>query len=136
VPATFVVSSTRLEAMVGDRLSPLPPSDLTAYAPHAPTGAVDGRLISVYGDALLAGQNQIVALNRGRREGLERGHVLALWRSGRSTIDTTDAARTPMQLPDERHGLLFVFSVFERVSYALIVSVKEPVRAGDRFTQP
>ena len=136
IPATFVVSSTRLEAMVGDRLSPMPQQDLAAYAPRPPAGPVDGRLISVYGDALLAGQNQIVAPNRGKREGLERGHVLALWRAGRVTVDTTDAARTPIQLPDERHGLLFVFSVFDRVSYALILSVKEPVRAGDRFTQP
>jgi LysM repeat protein len=136
VPATFVISSTRLEAGVGDRLSPLPPSDLSAYAPHAPSAPIDGQLISVYGDALLAGQNQIVALNRGRREGLERGHVLALWRAGSTTPDPTDATRTVIQLPDERHGLLFVFKVFERVSYALIVSVKEPVRAGDRFTQP
>ena len=32
--------------------------------------------------------------------------------------------------------MLFVFRVFDRMSYALILSVKDPVRAGDRFTQP
>ena len=41
-----------------------------------------------------------------------------------------------MRLPDERHGLLFVFRVFERVSYALILNVQYPVTAGDLFTQP
>jgi len=41
-----------------------------------------------------------------------------------------------MKLPDERHGTLFVFRVFDRMSYALILSVKDPVRAGDRFTEP
>ena len=41
-----------------------------------------------------------------------------------------------MRLPDERHGMLFVFRTFDRVSYALILSVQQPVRAGDRFTQP
>ena len=41
-----------------------------------------------------------------------------------------------MQLPDERSGLLFVFRVFDRVSYALILSAVDPVRAGDRITQP
>jgi hypothetical protein len=41
-----------------------------------------------------------------------------------------------MRLPDERHGLLFVFRVFERVSYALILTVKDPVHPGDRFSQP
>jgi LysM repeat protein len=136
VPATFVVSSTRLEAGVGDRLAPVPPRDLTAFAPHAPAQPVDGRIVSIYGEALTAGQNQIVALNRGQRDGMERGHVLALWRAGSNAVDTTSGGRTPIVLPDERHGLLFVFSVFDRVSYALILSVHEPVRPGDRFTQP
>jgi LysM repeat protein len=136
VPATFRVSTVRVEAGVGDRLAPAPPADLAAYAPHAPASPVEGRLVSIYGEALTAGQNQIVALNRGARDGIERGHVLALWRAGELTIDRTDPQRAAMQLPDERHGLLFVFRVFERVSYALILSVQEPVRPGDRFTRP
>jgi hypothetical protein len=136
VPATFTVSSTRLEANIGDRLSPVPQRDLAAYAPRAPTSPVAGRIISIYGEALNAGQNQIVALNRGTRDGLERGHVLALWRAGKPAVDRTVEPRQPMLLPDERHGLLFVFRVFDRVSYALILQVMEPVSAGDRFTQP
>ncbi|MBK8527696.1 MAG: LysM peptidoglycan-binding domain-containing protein [Rubrivivax sp.] len=136
VPATFTISSTRLEAVIGDRLSPVPQSDLAAYVPHAPSAPVEGRIASVYGEAVLAGQNQIVALNRGARDGMERGHVLALWRAGRTTMDRTDGQRTAMRLPDERHGLLFVFRVFDRVSYALILSVQDPVGVGDRFTQP
>jgi len=136
VPATFNIKSIRLEAGVGDRLSPTPQRDLSAYAPHAPKAPMDGRILSIYGEALSAGQNQIVTLNRGAREGMERGHVLALWRAGVRTTDSTDIKRTALQLPDERHGLLFVFRVFERVSYALILNVQDPVRPGDRFTQP
>ncbi len=137
VPSTFRVTSTRLEAGVGDRLSPVPQQDLLAFVPRAPDAAMEGRIVSVYGESVRAGQNQVVALNRGKRDGLERGHVLALWRAGRAATDTTTAGeRTAMRLPDERHGVLFVFRVFERVSYALIVSVQEPVQAGDRFTQP
>jgi hypothetical protein len=136
VPATFAVSSIRKEIGVGDRLAPVPPRDFTAYAPHAPSQPVDGRIVSVYGESLIAGQNQIVALNRGAKDGMERGHVLALWRAGAVTTDKTDPTRPAMKLPDERHGLLFVFRVFDRVSYALILNVQEPVRAGDRFTQP
>jgi hypothetical protein len=136
VPATFRVSSTRLEANIGDRLSPVPQRDLTAFVPHAPANPLQGRIVSIYGDGLLAGQNQIVALNRGARDGLERGHVLALWRAGRPSVDKTGAKRQDIQLPDERHGHLFVFRVFDRVAYALILSVQDQVRAGDRFTQP
>ena len=136
VPATFTVTSARLEAGIGDRLSPVPQRDLTAFAPRAPATPVSGRIISIYGDALTGGQNQIVALNRGSADGLERGHVLALWRAGSLAVDRTVKPVQPLQLPDERHGLLFVFRVFERVSYALILNVQDPVQAGDRFSQP
>ena len=114
----------------------MPAREYTNYAPHAPQAPLDGQIVSIYGDALTAGQNQIVALNRGAREGIERGHVLALWRDGVRTIDKTDPTRALMKLPDERHGMLFVFRVFDRMSYALILSVKDPVKPGDRFSQP
>ncbi len=136
VPAAFRVTSTRLEAVVGDRLSPVPQQELVAYVPRAPANPVDGRIVALYGDGLRAGQNQVVSINRGERDGIERGHVLALWRAGRPAVDATSVDKAVMRLPDERHGLLFVFRVFERVSYALILHVQDPVRSGDRFSQP
>lgn len=136
VPATLVIKSNKQEIGVGDRLSPVPARSFSRYVPHAPASDVAGQIISIYGDALTAGQNQIVALNRGNRDGLERGHVLALWRDGRRITDRTGDKREDIKLPDERHGVLFVFQTYERVSYALIISVKEPVSPGDRFTQP
>jgi hypothetical protein len=136
VPATFKVTSIRQEAGVGDRLAVVPAREFTNYAPHAPQGPIDGQIVSLYGDALTAGQNQIVALNRGAVDGIERGHVLALIRKGERVVDSTDPSRPVIKLPDERHGLLFVFRVFDRMSYALILSVKDPVKPGDRFTQP
>jgi hypothetical protein len=53
-----------------------------------------GRSSSIYGEALTAGQNQIVSLNRGARDGMERGHVLALlarWRP----LDRQDRPDSP-----------------------------------------
>ena len=136
VPATFTVTSIRQEAGIGDRLSPVPSREYTNYAPHPPAGPVSGQIVSIYGDGLTAGQNQIVSINKGADDGMERGHVLALYRDGKVVVDETDKSRPKIKLPDERHGLLFVFRVFEHMSYALILSVKEPVAAGDRFTQP
>ncbi len=136
VPATFRLTSTRLEAVVGDRLSPVPQQELVAYVPRPPSSPVEGQVVSVYGDGMRAGQNHVVVINRGEKNGMERGHVLALLRAGVPAVDTTSADKAAMRLPDERHGLLFVFRVFERVSYALILNVQGPVRAGDRFTQP
>ncbi len=136
VPATFTVTSVRQEAGIGDRLAVVPPREYTNYAPHAPQGPLEGQIVSLYGDALTAGQNQIVALNRGAKDGMERGHVLALVHTGERVVDRTDPSKPTIKLPDEQHGLLFVFRVFDRMSYALILSVKEPVSPGDRFTQP
>lgn len=136
VPHTIRVTSLREEADVGVRLAPLPARDTEAFAPHSPNGPVDGRIVSIYGDGKVAGQNQIVAINRGAQDGMERGHVLALWAKGGIKRDSTTGDRATLAIPDERHGTLFVFRVFERVSYALILQAEQPVQAGDRFSQP
>jgi hypothetical protein len=62
--------------------------------------------------------------------------VLALWRDGRVVRDMTVETKPELKLPDERSGLLFVFRVFERTSYALIMSSQDVIKTGDRFTQP
>lgn len=136
VPATLRIKQVRQEVGIGDRLAPAPQRNLERYVPHAPDHPMAGQIVSVYGEALNAGQNQIVALNRGRRDGVERGHVFALWRDGDRVTDRTAERPQAIKLPDERHGVLFVFQVYERVSYALIIQVKEPVKPGDRFTEP
>ena len=136
VPATFEILSAKEEVGVGDRLATVPPRDFASFTPRAPSSPVAGQVVQVYGDALIAGQNQVVAINRGARDGIERGHVLAVLRDGERRIDTTYERPQAIKLPDERHGLMFVFRTFDRVSYALLLQVQEPVRAGDRFTQP
>jgi len=136
VPATVRIQQAKQEVGIGDRLAPAPQRNLERYVPHAPDKPMAGQIAAIYGDALNAGQNQIVALNRGKRDGVERGHVLALWRDGAAAVDKTQERAQAIKLPDERHGVLFVFEVYERVSYALIISVKEPVKPGDRFSEP
>jgi LysM domain len=135
VPGTVQVTRVRQEVMVGDRLSPVPAREFESVVPHAPA-QMAGAIVSIYGEALTAGQNQIVVINRGTRDGMEKGHVLALWRAGAEIRDITDPDKRRVKLPDERHGLLYVFRPFEKMSYALILSVQEPVKPGDRFTQP
>jgi hypothetical protein len=137
VPATVRVLQAREEVTVGDRLAAAEPTDFRSFMPRPPEQPTNGRIVSVYGDALMAGQNQVVAINRGKNAGLERGHVLALLRDGGFARDTTYAGPAQsIKLPDEQHGMLFVFRVFDQVSYALVIESQHPVRAGDRFTQP
>jgi hypothetical protein len=83
-----------------------------------------------------AAQNQVVAINRGTRDGMEVGHVMAILKDGARVVDKSDEERPLMKLPDERNGLLMVFRTFDRLSYALILEITDGVRVGDRLTNP
>ena len=137
VPATIDIVGIKEEIRVGDRLLPEPDRVLTSYAPRAPATAVDARVVSIYGSSVrTAAQNQVVAINRGSKDGMETGHVLAIQKAGARIIDKTVATRDPLRLPDERNGLLMVFRTFDRVSYGLILEITEGVRVGDRLVNP
>lgn len=136
-PATIDVISSKEEIHVGDRLLPEPNYEFLTYIPHAPANPVQGRVVSVYGSSIVnAGQNQVVSINLGKADGIDRGTVLAVLRDGSTKTDPEDAQRTRLKLPDERNGLLMVFRTFERVSYALILEISDTVRVGDRLVSP
>src|SRR2546423_4161664 len=84
-PATVQIVNSKKEISAGDRLIPAPPPTIPQYVPHAPTSAVTGRIIGLY-DALatsVGGRDSIISINRGRGHGLEGGHRLSAFRSGR-----------------------------------------------------
>lgn len=137
VPATLDIVAAKEEMRVGDRLMAEPPRELRSYVPRAPSSPLAGQIVSVYGNAVAwAAQNQIVVVNRGSRDGMERGHVMAILKDGERLRDRTDSARPDLKLPDERNGLLMVFRTFERLSYALILQATDGVKVGDRFANP
>ncbi len=74
----------------------------------------------------------------GKAQGLGLGQVLALHRLGATVPDASTKVHgaAPVKLPDERYGLGFVFRVFERVSYALVMDVARPVNPLDVVQNP
>jgi hypothetical protein len=89
------------------------------------------------------GVQDVVTLSKGRNDGLEPGHVLALLRRGRNNVEQTTnrkwygaGAVETTKLPDERYGLVFVFRTFDRVSYALVMSASRTVLIGDVVMTP
>ena len=83
------------------------------------------------------GSFQVVVLNRGTREGIEIGHVLAIHQTGATIIDRVKKAfRSKVKLPDEMAGLLMVFRTFEKVSYALVMKATRPIHVLDAVRNP
>jgi hypothetical protein len=141
-PATVQLTTVTQEVGTGDKLLPVGVPEVPKYAPHAPAVFMQGRVIGIYGGLGKlgeAGPQSIITLNRGRADGVEVGHVFALYRPGPLIADAS--ARTggkPMtfKLPDERYGLAFVFRIYDRVSYALVMRISRPVNPLDVVQTP
>ncbi len=103
------------------------------YPKPSPEG-VEGKILSVLSGVRDAGQFNVVALNRGAREGLDAGHVFAIYRRGERIKDPV--TKEFVTLPQERSGELMVFKVFEKVSYGLIMQSTDVVSIGDELRQP
>lgn len=138
VPATVTLSATKEEVRAGDRLLPAPARAFANYTPRAPELDVDASVVSIYGSSSVtyAAQNQVVAINKGSEDGIEAGHVLSLLTKGSRIKDSTDANKAMIKLPSEINGTAMVFRTFDRVSYALILEIRDGVRVGDRLVNP
>ena len=124
------------EVRITDRLLPNEDRVLDAtFHPRAPTEEiVDGFMIAVDGGVSQIGPLDIVVLNRGEREGLEIGHVLAVYQSGQVVHD--QIAGDNVSLPDVRAGLAMVFEVFEKASYAIVLKTNRPLKVMDKIKNP
>jgi hypothetical protein len=165
-PASADIVKAKEEIFARDRLVPSNDNVETSFVPHAPDSEISGRIIGIYGGVAEAGPESIVSISRGTADGIEVGHVLAINRYGRIIKDPEppkeketsfkskvkaaftfkkDPEKTPgklvlepgmVKLPDERIGLLMVFRVFERVSYALVMQASQPVNKLDSVNTP
>ena len=137
--STIRITRSVQEINKGDRLIQ-PPGIITSnYVPHAPGKPISARVISIYGGVSQAGQNAIITLNKGARDGLENGHVLAMYRKGETMTEKGKgffAKDTKFDLPNTRYGLLFVFRTFDKISYALVLQTSLPVELLDRVQTP
>lgn len=137
-PATIRITKSSQEINIGDRLVEMQEATTSAYVPHAPEKTILGRIVSAYGGVAEVGKGSIVTLNKGTRDGLEVGHVLALYRHGRNISPGVhdDTSPETVKLPDERYGLVFVFRVFDKLSYALVMQSERPVHVLDDVRTP
>ena len=132
---TMRLSRSREEIRIGDRLlrQEERPIDSTFF-PSPPVGDVEGTILAVEGGLTQVGKLDVVVINRGSREGMTPGNVLAMYKRGNKIKDRVGGGS--VQLPDERAGLLMVFRSFEKVSLALILEAERGIAVNDKVRNP
>lgn len=133
--ATLALNRTTQEVRRGDRLLPEETRRINAsFFPSAPGNTIEGRLLAVEGGVSQVGFMSVVVVNKGAREGLKEGNLLAIYKSGEVVHD--EVANESVKVPDFRAGLLMIFRVFDKVSYGLVLKAERPLRVGDRVRNP
>lgn len=137
-PATLNVLHSSREALVGDRLIAVPEREesLFNFVPSAPEHDIDGRIIALFDAISRVGRYQVVVLNRGHGDGLRPGHVLAAHRAGEVVRDTVATKTEDITLPDVRSGVVMVFRVFDKLSYALVMEAQRDIHLYDAVRNP
>ncbi|MBE9568151.1 MAG: LysM peptidoglycan-binding domain-containing protein [Proteobacteria bacterium] len=137
-PASGDLTFTEREILIGDRLLPEDKSKLeNLYFPHVPETEVEAQIISLYDALFGVAQYQIIVINKGERDGMEVGHLLATFSNGETVRDRFDKRRSePVKLPNERSGLVIIFKTFDQVSYALTLESTRVIRKNDFLHTP
>jgi len=150
-PATIELITTTREILIGDRLLPVVEDDYEMnFLPHSSEKNINGHIISVFDGVSQIGQYQIIVIDRGDRNELERGHVLSVYQAGETVIDPILSGRDDetyfnvhnndvdrnqtVTLPDEYAGIAMVFKVFEKVSYAIVMKATRAIHLNDKVT--
>ena len=136
VPSSFLMLTSKQEIVRDDRLLAAPRQDVPNYIPRPPAKMIKAKVLAMYDGVSFGGPQSVITLNRGKADGVEPGHVLAADVAGAEVRNRYKGEKTDYQLPDSRNGLLFVFRVFDRISYALVMNATQPIVVGDTVRTP
>jgi LysM repeat protein len=133
--AKLNIVKTQGEVRLGDRLLPVKDKPLPAsFHPSAPKKNIKAHIIAVMDGVSQVGVNSVVAIDRGEQHDLQPGNVLAIYRAGNQAKDPINGEA--VQLPAQKSGLLMVFRVFDRVSYALVMEADRNLVVMDQVQSP
>lgn len=133
--AKLEIVSAEQEIQPGDRLLPAgEEAPLPYYHPAAPANPVSGWIVHLPGGLSEAGRFDVAVVSLGRREEMRPGDVLEVMYHRPRYADPVDGRLRA--LPDDRSGLLMVFRVFDKVSYALVMASSRSIKLGDRVQSP
>lgn len=133
--STLVLQRSTQEVRLGDRLFSSEERAINStFMPTAPQTAVEGLIIDVPRGVTQVGKYDVVTLNKGKRDGLAEGNVLAIYKTGETVRDRVTGES--VKIPDERGGLLMVFRTYEKLSYGLVLQANQSMAIMDKVRNP
>lgn len=133
--ATLALQRTTQEVRLGDRLFSSEERAInSSFMPSSPQGEINGLIIDVPRGVTQIGVFDVVTLNKGRRDGLAEGNVLAVMKTGETVRDRVTGSE--VKIPDERAGLLMVFRTYEKLSYGLVLNASRSLAVMDKVRNP
>ncbi|MEJ2670301.1 MAG: LysM peptidoglycan-binding domain-containing protein [Gammaproteobacteria bacterium] len=133
--STLRLLNTNKDIRVGDRLLPTIERKVeSVFYPRSPEVDIQGKIIHVFGGVRNVSQYNVVVLNRGERDSVAVGDVLAIFRKGERVRDRFTSEL--LQLPSERAGLLIIFRTFEKVSFGLVLKAQKTLKVFDVVKNP
>ena len=132
--ATLTIKDSQRELKPGDRLLEEDGFNfVTTFFPRAPDAPVEGKIVTNLNNAKKTAKFDTVIINRGQRESLRQGDILAIYKYTK-VIDPLK--KELINLPPERVGLLMVYRPYEKISYGIVLSASEDIEAGDSLKSP
>jgi nucleoid-associated protein YgaU len=133
--ATLLMTRSNEEVRLGDRLLLDEGRSIESnFVPSSPSSEIEGEIIFVEGGVTQVGKMDVVLINKGSREDLAVGNVLAINKRGAEVRDRVRGDK--VRLPDERAGLVMVFRTFEKLSLGLVLEAERPLSVGDKVLNP
>ncbi len=133
--ATMIMQRSTQEVRLGDRLFPTEERAINStFMPSAPSQDIKGVIVDVPRGVSQIGTFDVVTLNKGSRDGLVEGNVLAVYKTGETVRDRVTGEM--VKVPDERAGLLMVFRTYEKLSYGLVLKAVRQLEVNDKVRNP
>ncbi|PAU64775.1 peptidoglycan-binding protein [Pseudomonas sp. PIC25] len=133
--ATMTLLRTTQEVRLGDRLFPTEERAVNStFMPSAPASDIKGLILDVPRGVTQIGQFDVVTINKGKRDGLAEGNVLAVYKTGETVRDRITGES--VKVPDERSGLLMVFRTYDKLSYGLVLAASRQLAVMDKVRNP
>lgn len=135
-PATFTLTNTIAPVRAGDRLVEIEEdAEVYSFDPHPVLPDTEGVIIArLNTDVTQITQYSSVIINLGTQEGMEPGHVLAIFGKDRKVEDPVSGGS--VRVPGERSGLVMIYKVHDLVSYGVVMQAERSIRMYDRVTTP